>query len=332
MGEDRSVLVTGSTGFLGKYIVKEFADNDYHVKAFGRNVKVGKTLEDATFISGDFTRIDEIEDASCQTDIVVHAGALSTVWGSWKSFYQANVLGTENVARACLKNKVKRLVFVSSPSIYTTKESRLNISEDFPLADNRLNNYIRSKIAAEKIIKDYQKQGLETVILRPRGLFGIGDTSIIPRLIAANQKRGIPLINGGQNVVDVTYVGNVAQACYLAATTEKAAGEVFNITNGEPQAFKEILEKLFEKINVKPRYFPLSLSKAYGLAQILEGLYRILPLNGEPVLTRYTAATLGTSQTLDITKAREILTYQPRVSIEEGLNIYASDWTKNHRY
>ncbi|MDR1976585.1 MAG: SDR family NAD(P)-dependent oxidoreductase [Campylobacteraceae bacterium] len=320
------VLVTGATGFLGKYVVEAFAKQNYDVIAFGRNEAAGRNLEaqNIKFINGDFTDREQILQATKDVDIVIHAGALSTVWGKWSAFYNANVLGTQNVVSACLENGVGRLVFVSSPSIYSSKHDRFNIEESDFDPTNDLNYYIKSKILAEKIIREANAKGLYTVIIRPRGLFGVGDTSIFPRLIAANSKAGVPLINGGENIIDVTYVENVALALWLAATVENINGEVFNITNGEPIKFKDILDEIFDKIGVKPKFLRLNFKAAYGIAIVLESLYRILPLRGEPLLTKYIACTLATSQTLDISNAREKLGYKPQYSITEGIDIYVN--------
>ncbi|MCT0017729.1 NAD-dependent epimerase/dehydratase family protein [Lactococcus lactis subsp. lactis] len=323
------VLITGATGFLGKYIIKEFAKYNTEIIAMGRNIDLGERLEHCQFIQGDFTHYKDILSATKGIDVVIHAGALSTVWGAWDDFRLNNIVGTENVAKACLENKVKRLVFVSSPSIYTSKESKFNIPETHVIRNNHLNHYIESKLEAEKIITSYNKNGLYTVTVRPRGLFGIGDTSIIPRLIKANNKNGIPLINHGINRVDITYVPNVAYAIYLSATKENINGEIFNITNGQPMKFKEILEKLFYQLDIKPRYRPLKFNIAYSLSRALESTYNILNLSGEPQLTKYIVCTLGTSQTLNIDKAKQKLGYTPKFSIEEGISIYAK-WYKEH--
>ena len=87
---------------------------------------------------------------------------------------------------------------------------------------------------AEKEVEKWGKRGLETVILRPRGLIGIGDTSLVPRILHVNDSIGIPLFRGGRNLVDLTSVENVALACELSLTVKGAQGKIFNITNGEP--------------------------------------------------------------------------------------------------
>ena len=321
------VFITGATGFLGKYIVDLLSQKGYDCIAFGRNQSIGESLvsDRVTFIKGDFTNYNEVLNAMDNIDFVIHAGALSTVWGSWKSFYDANILGTENVLKASLEKKVKRFIFISSPSIYASKKDRLNIKESEFDPKNKLNNYIRSKVMAEDLVHTYNQRGLYTVILRPRGIFGVGDTSIVPRLLAANDKSGIPLLNKGKNLVDITYVENVAHAIYLSLIQEDINNEVFNITNDEPTAFKIILEKFFDAIGVTPRFKKIPFKVAYFLAFILEKVYR-----KEPPLTRYTVCTIGVNQTLDITHAKNKLGYQPIYTIDEGVKIYATWWKDNN--
>jgi dTDP-4-dehydrorhamnose 3,5-epimerase len=239
-------------------------------------------------------------------------------------------LGTKNVIDFCRKNNVKKLVHVSSPSVYTEKSDRLNIYETDVDKNNKLSFYIRTKIMAEELVNNAFKEGLETVIIRPRGLFGIGDTSIIPRLIKANRSIGIPLLNGGKNVVDITCVENVALALRLALESDSDAGKTYNITNGEPTEFKEILESLFSKIGEEPHYRKLPLGLLLFLATILEGFYKLFRIYKEPSLTRYTVMTLGYSQTLNIEAAEKDLKYKPIMTLEEGIIKYAEDLKSNN--
>ena len=255
----KNVLVTGATGFLGKYLIEELLNNDYEVVAQGRKENVLSDIKEKYNVKILKCSLDEIKNVELKVDYVIHAAALSTVWGKWEDFYNSNVIGTENVIDFCKKNNVKRLVYVSSPSIYSAKYDRLNIKEDDFDKNNQLNFYIKSKILAENLINSIEDDKLEKVIIRPRGLFGIGDTSIIPRLINANRKIGIPLFNDGKNIVDITCVENVALALRLAIESENAVGRTYNITNGEPREFKNILEELFEQINEPPKYLKINL-------------------------------------------------------------------------
>lgn len=325
------VLLTGATGFLGKYITEQLMAGGYQVLALGRNEEAGKVLEDmgAVFCKGDFTDKEKCRPFFKDADYVIHAGALSTVWGKWESFREINVEGTRNVCELCVENHVKRLVYISSPSIYSGKQHRFDIKETEFDSTNKLNYYIKSKILAEQVIDEFHAKGLYTVTLRPRGLFGIGDTSLIPRILKANAKIGIPLFNGGENYVDITCVENVAYASILCIKAEDVDGEIFNISNGEPMQFKSILEMFLQAIDAKPKYLKLPLGLVYGIASLLETVYRTFDKEGEPALTRYTVCTLAFSQTLDISKAEKKLGYKSDMTISEGIVKYG-EWWKTH--
>ena len=325
----KKVLVTGATGFLGKYVVEELVEHGYQVRAFGRNRAIGQSLVNAfvTFIQGDLTNQEDLTKACQEMDMVVHAGALSTVWGPWEDFYQTNVLGTKYVLEACREAKIERLVYVSSPSIYAAPRDQLDIKESDAPQENRLNNYIRSKLASEKLFKDYPD--VSSVILRPRGLFGFGDTSILPRVLNLSQKIGIPLIGDGRQLMDMTCVENVALAIRLALETPQAAGEVYNITNGEPRAFRNLIEETLRGLGYPVRYRKIPAPLVSAISSSLEFIYKSLKLKGEPALTRYTYYLLRYSQTLDISKAERDLGYRPKITISEGIEQYVQDYRKH---
>lgn len=325
----KKVLVTGATGFLGKYVVEELVEHGYQVRAFGRNRAIGQSLVNAsvTFIQGDLTNQEDLTKACQEMDMVVHAGALSTVWGPWEDFYQTNVLGTKYILETCREAKIERLVYVSSPSIYAAPRDQLDIKESDAPQENRLNNYIRSKLASEKLFKDYPD--VSSVILRPRGLFGIGDTSILPRVLNLSQKIGIPLIGDGRQLMDMTCVENVALAIRLALETPQAAGEVYNITNGEPRTFRDLIEETLRGLGYPIRYRKIPAPLVCAISSSLEFIYKSLKLKGEPALTRYTYYLLRYSQTLDISKAERDLGYRPKITISEGIEQYVQDYRKH---
>ena len=325
------VLVTGATGFLGKYLVEELTSNGYEVTAQGRNEKRLNELRDNYAVHTLACSLDDIASKEIGVDYVIHAAALSTVWGKWEDFYNSNVTGTQNVIDFCRRNKVKKLVHVSTPSVYTEKKDRYDIKEEQFNDKNKLNFYIRTKLMAEELIHKANEEGLPCVIIRPRGLFGIGDTSIIPRLIKANRTIGIPLLNEGRNVVDITCVENVALALRLAVESECDAGKTYNITNGEPTEFKKILEELFVQIGEETRYKKLPVGLLYFVSSVLEGVYKLFHIYKEPSLTRYTVLTLGYSQTLNIDKAKADLHYEPKMTLSEGIKKYADDLKANER-
>lgn len=323
------VLVTGATGFLGKYVIEELVNHRYEVIAFGRNETIGQGLEGphVTFVKGDFVQFDEIEQALRGVDAVVHAGALSTVWGKWQDFYETNVVGTEHVLKACEQHQIQKVVFISSPSIYAAEKDQLDLREEDAPHTNNLNFYIKSKLLAEAKIKQYRS--VPSVVLRPRGLFGVGDTSIIPRLLRVHRKIGMPLFNDGQQLVDVTCVENVALAIRLSLENPLATGQVYNITNGEPRAFKAILDELLAELKLEQKYVALNFPLMLGLSASFEKIYQWLGITKEPLFTKYTIFLLRYSQTLSIERAQRELGYRPKMTISEGIRKYAAHYRRN---
>lgn len=314
------VLVTGASGFLGGHVVRELRAHGHEVFVTGRNEDVLSELADAPHrIVADLSALPA---KRLPVDAIIHCAALSTPWGRWRDFRQANVEGTAAVAAFAQRNGVRRVVHVSSPSVYAAAEDRLDIREDDVDQENRLNGYIRSKLAAERLLQQARKDGVidELVIIRPRGLIGVGDPSLVPRLLDVHRRIGVPVFDGGRNLVDVTAVENVASALRLALSAGDPAGGVYNITNGDPRPFCELLVTLLGHLGIEPRLRAMRRGPAWALATVLEGVSRALPWQPEPPLTRYTLSTIAFAQTLDISRARGELGYRPEVGLDEALS------------
>jgi nucleoside-diphosphate-sugar epimerase len=269
---------------------------------------------------------------ACQgQDIVFHCGALSAPWGRAGDFHNANVAGTENIIRGCEDHHVQRLVYVSTPSIYFNNEPRLNVREDADLPKTPPNEYARTKLIAEKRIDEAFRRGLPVISIRPRAIFGPGDGTLLPRLIDRLKKGGLRIIGDGKNIADFSFVENVVDSLLLCAEAPTSTlGKKYNITNGEQVALWEIVAKTAEALGYTSPRKHISYRTAMGLAQILEVAFALLPNRPEPPLTRYTVGILAISFTLDISAARQDLGYQPRVSIEEGLEKYIKWWKEKH--
>src|SRR5699024_7950820 len=258
-----TALVTGASGFLGGHVVAELRAHGYRVIAAGRNAAAlptgGPTLVGA---------LDALARTNQPADLVVHCAALSSPWGRWRDFVRANVTGTANVLTYARRNGVRRIVHVSSPSIYAAPRHATGITENQVDTGNHLSGYIRSKIAAEGLLHRARREpgAPEIVIVRPRGIIGPGDPSLVPRLLAVEKKVGIPLLDGGRALVDLTAVQNVATALRLAAETPGIDGEAINITNGDPRPFRDLIEELFDLLGRTPRYRSLPTRPLYAVA------------------------------------------------------------------
>jgi len=327
-------LVTGGTGFLGKRLAVKLKELDCEVSVLGRNQLIGKELEreNIRFLPVDLRNREGIIAACQGQDYLFHCGALSSPWGKYRDFYETNVLGTRNIIEGCQIHRVKRLIYVSTPSIYFEFGDRFNIPENSPLP-KPVNSYAKSKVLAEAEINRAYENGLPVITIRPRGIFGPGDTAILPRLIRASGKTGIPLINEGKASIDITYVDNVVDALLLCKNApDSLLGRVFNITNGEPIVIANLLKKLSQKLNYPFKLKPISYNKAYWAASAMELIANTVLFGKEPILTRYTVGLLAFSQTLDITAATQELGYHPPISLDEGLDIFSQCWKEENQY
>lgn len=319
------VLVTGATGFLGGYVVHDLRSHGAEVFAAGRDRVVLEQIADRSHrVLGDLASLAETD---LSVDAVIHCAALSSPWGAWRAFEEANVSGTAHVAEFARRNGVRRIVNVSSPSLYAAPRDQWSVREDHPLPSSPMNGYIRSKIAAEALLTDALRRGRlpELVTMRPRGLIGVGDRSLVPRLIAMNRRLGVPIFDGGVTVIDVTAVENVAVALRLALTEGDGDGGVYNIANDEPREFGDLLSTLFGMLGEPLRERRMNRRVAWAAAGAIESAFTVVPGRPEPPFTRYTLSTIAFSLTLDITRAKRELGYLPVVPIDESLERIARD-------
>nr|WP_090886022.1 NAD-dependent epimerase/dehydratase family protein [Evansella caseinilytica] len=327
-----NMLVTGGTGFLGKKLAERLCQMKYRVTAIGRNQSVGKQLAESgiTFIQADLGDKEVIKECCKGMDYVFHCGALSSPWGVYEEFYHSNVAGTVNVIEGCKEHRVKRLIYVSTPSLYFGYDPRLDVRETDALADTFINFYTKTKYWAEGKIDEAFAAGLPVITIRPRAIFGPGDNAIFPRLIQTGQEKFIPLIDGGNAMIDLTYVENVVDALLLCMTSpEQTLGEKYNITNGEQVLLKDVLTRTFHKLEQSFRVRRIPYPLAFRLAALLEWSAKKFQGGKEPLLTKYTVTVLARSQTLNIEKAKAELGYEPRITIDEGIALFA-EWWKKH--
>ncbi|WP_366289518.1 NAD-dependent epimerase/dehydratase family protein [Paenibacillus sp. AN1007] len=325
----KKALVTGATGCLGRHLAVRLAAEGWVVTGLGRQQEIGTLLGPAgiQFVQGDIRDRRIVDEVCAGQDVVFHCAALSAPWGKYEDFYSSNVQGTQNLVDSAGRSQVERFVHVSTPSIYFNFTPRYEVHEDDPLPAKPANHYAATKRLAEQLVMDAHRRGLPSIMIRPRAIFGPYDQTLFPRIVAANAKRGVPMIDGGQAWIDLTCVDNVVDALLLCqrASTD-ALGRAYNISNGDPKPFAELVSSLFELLDMPLRRLNVPYRTAYGAAALLEGVHRIIPALGEPMLTRYTVGSLGVPQTLNINDAKERLGYIPRVSIEAGLQQFADWW------
>lgn len=321
-------LVTGATGFLGGALTRRLKGLGWNVTASGRNISRLDELERLGIKTEQIDLKDKngLREASKDQEIVFHCAAFPSPWGNYEKFYQANVIGTRNVIQACEANKVKRLVYVSTPSLYFDYGSRMNVKETDPLPEP-VSNYSATKLLAEEEVDKASANGLATITIRPRALFGPGDTVIFPRLIPRLQTGRLPILGDGENIVDLTYIENVVDALLLCAeSSPKTLGKKYNISNDEPVKIWRLIQHICDELGLPHPKRKISYPIANAVATALELLYGLIPTHPEPPLTRISVSMLANNTTLDISAAKNELGYKPKVSVDEGFDLFMKWW------
>lgn len=326
-------VVTGATSGLGRNLAERLRINGHQVTGFGRNVGVGHILrkQGIEFSATDLKQTEKMTEVMRDADAVFHCAALSSPWGKYKNFYEANVVGTENVIEAVKASKGKLLIHVSTPSIYFNYTSQYDLSENTPLPKKFSNHYAATKkIAEDRVIAATKSQAIRSTIIRPRGIIGPYDQNILPRILHISKRGFMPLIDGGEALVDITYVGNVVDAMILALKEGRhQSGQVFNITNDEPIALKDLLSLTLDELEIDIPFKRIPYFAAHLAACTMEAVCKILPSSPEPPLTSYSAGVFGLSQTLNIDAAKRDLGYTPQISIKDGIKKSAQWWRQN---
>jgi len=322
------ILVTGASGFIGGRFARFALEQGFSVRVNGRRAEGVEHLvrRGAEFIQGDLIDPELVRELCHDVEAVVHCAGAVGVWGRKQDFLQGNVQVTENVVEGCLKQRVRRLVHLSSPSIYFDGRSHLNIKEE--QVPKRFNNhYAATKYLAEQKVFGAEEFGLEVIALRPRFVTGAGDTSIFPRLLNMQRKKRLSIIGNGLNKVDFTSMHNLNQAMLSSLLAGSSAlGKAYNISNGTPVPVWDAVNYVMRRMQLPQVTRYRSYGLGYTAAAINEAACMLWPGRPEPTLSRLGMQVMSRDFTLDISRAQQYLDYQPQVSLWAALDEFCDWW------
>lgn len=310
------VIVTGATGFLGGEVCRRLVERGHQVLAMGRSDERLSRLQHQAVktIKADLS-MGETPRAT-PADAMVHCAALSSPWGRPEEYEQANVEATRQALTFARKCGAKRFVHISTPSLYFRFRDQLDVREDADLPPP-VNDYARTKLVAEKLVLAADE--LDPIVLRPRGLYGPGDTSLLPRLLLAGRHRPLPLLNGGRATTDLTYVEDAAEAvCAALVHAGPLAQRVFNVSGGAALNVRDVADRAAQRAGQALRWRPMPTRLVLMLARASEAAARWRRYR-EPRITAYGVGLFAYTQTLDISAAALHLGWRPRISFDEGL-------------
>jgi nucleoside-diphosphate-sugar epimerase len=322
-------LVTGGGGFLGSAIVRLLVARGDEVCSFSRGPHPTLEALGVTEIIGDLADGQTVAEAVRGCDLVFHVAAKAGVWGPYRDYHRTNVTGTANVLAACRAQRVRRLVYTSSPSVVHHGGDLEGVDESIPYPRHFLAAYPETKALAEQMVLKANGSDLATVALRPHLIWGPGDPHFVPRLLERARTGQLHQLGKKSKKVDTVYIDNAADAHLLAADRlapgAAIAGRAYFIAQGAPLPVWDFINRVLATAGIAPVHHSIPFWLAYGAGTILEWAYRLLPLPGEPPMTRFVARQLSTAHWFDLSAARRELDYEPRISTEEGMRRMA-EW------
>lgn len=324
-------LITGATGFVGSHVADLAAARGGVIRALARPTADLKHLQslNAQIIPGDVTDPAAVRTALEGVDVVIHCAAKVGDWGPADDYRKVNVEGLRHLLDPLVTQPVQRFVHVSSLGVYEARHHH-GTDESVPLPDEHIDGYTQSKVESEKLALEYvRKHALPITIVRPGFVYGPRDRSVLPRIADRLRERSVVYIAQGRYALNTTYVGNIAEACFLAADNPAAVGEIFNITDGEFVSKRQFFEAIADGLGLPRPKASIPLFLARFLANWRENVFR---RKGKPNPPRITQATLkfaGLNLDFSIAKARTVLGYAPKVGFAEGMAA-ALAWYKEH--
>jgi len=313
----KNILVTGGAGFIGSNLVDELLKNPKN-KIFvvddlstgtEDTIKHNYSNPNFKFIKADIRDYEKMENVICRgIDCIYHLAVQCVRMSIYDPdiVHEVNATGTLNMLKAALKNRVKKFVYVSSSEVYGTAKS-VPMSEEHPTEPTTI--YGASKLVGEHYTRAFTKTyGLNTIIVRPFNTYGPREHfegpygEVIPKFSVRIKNNKQPLIFGdGTQTRDFTYISDTIAGIILASNSEELNGQTINIAYGQEVSVKEIAKNILENLNsdLQPKY--------YG------------PRPGD-VLRHYA----------DISKAKQILNFQPKVDIKTGIKLYL-DWLNTQK-
>jgi len=331
------VFVTGASGFIGGKLAERLLAEGRRVRVLSRRPLPELEARGAEVVPGDLHDAHALARGCRSADTVFHVAGRVGVWGPAKEFFRVNVEGTRLLLTAAQEARVPRFVYTSSPSVVFNGGNLAGVDESAPLCTAAPCAYPTSKAEAERLVLGANRPDFRTLALRPHLVWGPGDRNVVPRVMALARSGRLRIVGSGRNKVDITHIANVVDAHLLAEGAlaqpgHPAGGKAYFISNGEPVVLWDWINELLRGVSLPEIRRRVPVPVAYAAGGLLEALWTLLPLKGEPPMTRFVAKELGTDHWFKIDAARRDLSYHPLVSMADGTAALIAHYRAGNAY
>ncbi|HVY86661.1 MAG TPA: NAD-dependent epimerase/dehydratase family protein [Caulobacterales bacterium] len=311
------IFITGASGFVGGAATRKLLASGHQVRAMSRSEKSDAAIR---ALGAEPVRCD-LENVSAthvgDAEALVHCAAFVEQWGPRDAWRKFNVDGTRHVLKAAREAGVKRFIHVGTEAALFHGQHLRGVDETYPLAPNSPYPYSATKAQAEQLVRAANAPGFGTIVLRPRFVWGPGDTTLLPAIEAMAKAGKWSWVNGGKNRTSTTHIDNLTHAIELALTNGRG-GEAYFVLDDGVRTMHDMISGMAAARGIALPEKSLPSWVADALGATCEFLWRTFPLKGEPPLTRFSAMILSRESVLNDDKARAEMGYRPVISVEDG--------------
>jgi nucleoside-diphosphate-sugar epimerase len=312
-------FVTGGSGFVGRALIARLNQAGHEVRALARSEAAIRAVQaaGAQAVRGDLEDVAAMRAGMQGCTWVFHSAAKVGLAGRREDFLRDNVEGTRHMLDAARAAMVKRVVHISTEAVLCGRPI-VDVDETAERPKHPVGLYAETKGMAEDLVRAANREGLETVIVRPRFIWGRGDTTLLANFVEATRRGVYAWIGSGHHRTSTCHVRNVCEGAMRAAERGRP-GEIYFLTDGAPVEFRDFVTRMVatQGVTLPERSLP------HWLARILaEVMVRTMK---DPPITPMVVRLIGETVTLRDDKARRELGYTSSVSIEEGLRELSED-------
>jgi nucleoside-diphosphate-sugar epimerase len=307
------VFVTGGSGFVGRELLSELRRRGIAARALVRSESARATVAGlgAEPVSGDLDDEAALRAGMAGCDCVVHAAAYVKDYGPLAEFVKANVDGTRRVLGAARAAGVRRFVHVGTEAVLADGRPIVRATEQAPYPEHPVGPYPITKGAAERLVREASAPGFDAMVVRPRFIWGKGDTSVLPVMIEAVKAGTWRWMGGGRYLTSTCHVANVVEGI-LCAAERGSPGGVYFLTDGEPVEFRRFVGDMLRARGVEPGEREVPRWLAWTLARLTSFL-------AKPPVSLTAMALMSHEVTVSDARARAEIGYRGHKSMAEGL-------------
>jgi nucleoside-diphosphate-sugar epimerase len=315
-----TAFVTGGSGFVGGALIRRLTGDGWTVRALARSDRSAAAVAEAgaEAVRGDLDDVAAMRAGAEGADVFHHAAAKVEDYGDPADYERVTVQGTRNALGAARDAGVPRFVHVGTEAALMAGQPLVNVDESAPLRPDSPAPYPWSKAKAEQAVRDANGTGIETVVVRPRFVWGKGDSTLLPQIVSMVEAGKFAWIGGGGQLTSTSHIDNTVEGLVLAAERGRPGG-VYFVTDGEPVVFREFVSDLIRTQGVEPPTRTLPLRVARAAAAASEATWRLLRRKDHPPLTRFTVWVSALECTIDDSRARAEMGYREIKTREQGL-------------